>query len=63
MTQQGQTAPFGFFDPLGLSKSVSDEDLKRWRESELKHGRYTITLFEPTPHLSLTLVISPNHHS
>jgi hypothetical protein len=35
----GQTAPFGFFDPLGLSKGASDEDVKRWRESELKHGR------------------------
>uniref|UniRef100_A0A0G4HQ93 Plastid light harvesting protein n=1 Tax=Chromera velia CCMP2878 TaxID=1169474 RepID=A0A0G4HQ93_9ALVE len=32
--------PFpGFFDPLGLSKGKTEEDLKRWREAELKHGR------------------------
>lgn len=29
----------GFFDPLKLSSSVSETELKRWRESELKHGR------------------------
>ena len=23
---------FGFFDPLGFSKGVSDKDAKRWRE-------------------------------
>lgn len=35
----GVTAPFGFFDPLGLSKGKSDATLSMWRESELKHGR------------------------
>ena len=67
----GATAPFGFFDPLGLSKVIpshrgnhneatlpthhwffyphrslcswsqnaADEDIRRWRESEVKHGR------------------------
>eukprot|EP01035_Chromulina_nebulosa_P022855 gene22855-29600_t len=35
----GQVAPTGLFDPLGLSSSISTKDLKRWRESELKHGR------------------------
>lgn len=29
----------GFFDPLGLSQGVSPNTFKRWRESELKHGR------------------------
>eukprot|EP01035_Chromulina_nebulosa_P023110 gene23110-29944_t len=35
----GQVAPTGLFDPLGLSTTASSKDLKRWRESELKHGR------------------------
>jgi len=35
----GVTAPFGLFDPLGLSSSISDRTLKVWREAELKHGR------------------------
>lgn len=35
----GATAPFGYFDPLGLSKGKDIKTLKKWRESELKHGR------------------------
>eukprot|EP01041_Mallomonas_annulata_P007587 gene7587-15548_t len=35
----GQLPPTGFFDPLGLSEGKSDKELRRWRESELKHGR------------------------
>ncbi len=35
----GATMPFGYFDPLGLSKGKSIKELKKWRESELKHGR------------------------
>jgi light-harvesting complex I chlorophyll a/b binding protein 1 len=35
----GATKPFGFFDPLGLSKEASEGDVIRWREAELKHGR------------------------
>ena len=31
--------PFGLFDPLGLSEGATPEDLRRWRESEVKHGR------------------------
>lgn len=34
----GVTAPTGFFDPFGLSQQ-SNADIKKWRESELKHGR------------------------
>jgi hypothetical protein len=35
----GQLAPMGFFDPLGLSTNIDDQEFKRWREAELKHGR------------------------
>jgi len=35
----GAIAPTEFFDPLNLSEGKSDEVLKRWRESEIKHGR------------------------
>jgi len=35
----GQLPPTGFFDPLGLSSTIDRKDFKRWRESELKHGR------------------------
>jgi hypothetical protein len=31
--------PKGYFDPLGLSDTASAANVKRWRESELKHGR------------------------
>ncbi|KAJ1379864.1 chlorophyll a/b-binding protein domain-containing protein, partial [Ochromonadaceae sp. CCMP2298] len=33
------TSPLGFFDPLGLSRDVSEKRLKLWREAEIKHGR------------------------
>ena len=33
-----QEAPFGFFDPLGLTKDVGVETFERCRESELKNG-------------------------
>ena len=35
----GIQAPTGFFDPLGLSKSASDETLAWYRAAEIKHGR------------------------
>lgn len=35
----GIVAPTNFFDPLGLSKNKSDQVMKHYRESELKHGR------------------------
>jgi hypothetical protein len=34
----GASAPLGFFDPLGFSKT-DDATLRKYRESELKHGR------------------------
>lgn len=38
-------APFGdgaIFDPLNLSAGASPEDIKKWREAELKHGRVSM---------------------
>jgi hypothetical protein len=35
----GSTAPLGQFDPLGLTKDMSIEEIKRYRESEVTHGR------------------------
>ena len=35
----GAIGPFNFFDPLNLSAGKSDITIKRWRESEVKHGR------------------------
>ena len=35
----GVTSPFGFFDPLGLSKDLNPVALKKYSEAELKHGR------------------------
>ena len=31
--------PTGYFDPLNLSSGLTLKDIKKWRESELKHGR------------------------
>ena len=33
------SAPLGYFDPLELSKDITEKDFKKYRESELKHGR------------------------
>ena len=35
----GAIGPLNFFDPLNLSAGKSDITIKRWRESEIKHGR------------------------
>eukprot|EP00616_Rhizochromulina_sp_CCMP1243_P010097 CAMPEP_0118961968 /NCGR_PEP_ID=MMETSP1173-20130426/473_1 /TAXON_ID=1034831 /ORGANISM="Rhizochromulina marina cf, Strain CCMP1243" /LENGTH=206 /DNA_ID=CAMNT_0006910177 /DNA_START=30 /DNA_END=650 /DNA_ORIENTATION=+ len=35
----GATAPFGYFDPLGLSKGKTLDQMVTFREAELKHGR------------------------
>jgi len=39
MQQLGALPPFGFFDPLGLSDGKTAAEMKKYRESELKHGR------------------------
>jgi hypothetical protein len=38
-TYPGVTGPIGFFDPLKLSSDITEADFKKYRESELKHGR------------------------
>ena len=35
----GSSAPFRDFDPLGLTSKFSVEEIKRYRESEVTHGR------------------------
>jgi len=35
----GTLGPLGVFDPLGFTTRGSAEEVKRWREAELKHGR------------------------
>jgi len=35
----GVVKPTGFFDPLDLSKDISDEVFAQYRTAELKHGR------------------------
>jgi len=37
--QVGVTAPLGFFDPLGFTKTGDKEGFRILREAELKHGR------------------------
>lgn len=39
----GVTAPFNdVFDPAGLAQTASIEDIRRWRESEITHGRVSM---------------------
>jgi len=38
-TLPGVTAPFGFFDPLNLIDDCAKEEILRFREAELTHGR------------------------
>ena len=35
----GALPPMSFFDPLKISSRVSDDEVKRLREAEIKHGR------------------------
>jgi len=43
--EYGVLKPVGFFDPLGLSKGISEEKFFRWREIEIKHGRVCMVAF------------------
>jgi len=38
-TELGAVGPLGYWDPLGLGKTVSAEKFTRWRAVEIKHGR------------------------
>jgi len=39
LLKAGQTAPMGFFDPVGITSVVSEGTLMFFREAEIKHGR------------------------
>ena len=41
----GDLPPAGFFDPAGLSSTLTEADLKWLRESELAHGRAAMSAF------------------
>lgn len=43
--EYGVLKPVGFFDPLGLSKGISEEKFMRWRTIEIKHGRVCMMAF------------------
>merc|ERR1719506_2594696 len=62
----GATAPFGFFDPLGLSQDVDAGRLAFYREAEIKHGRVAMLasvgfLFQE--HYTFTGIDSPSYVS
>jgi len=38
-SMEGASAPFGYWDPMGISESGSDATLAWFRHAELKHGR------------------------
>jgi hypothetical protein len=40
----GAVAPFGYFDPLSLSKGKTEGECRKIRESELKHGRVAMVV-------------------
>ena len=42
--EAGVTAPFGFFDPIGLCPEDA-KNFRKFRESELKHGRVAMIAF------------------
>jgi len=41
-TELGVQAPFGFWDPMGLSSDGDAENFRRRRQTELKHGRISM---------------------
>ena len=44
-TELGVLPPLGFFDPLNLAASGTQEDFERRRITELKHGRVAMVAF------------------
>ena len=40
---QGDTAPFGYFDPLKITSGMDEDKLKYIREAELQHSRIAMT--------------------
>merc|ERR1712087_122783 len=62
----GVTGPFGFFDPIGLSKDLDDGRLAFYREAEIKHGRVAMlaaTGFLVQEHVTFTGIDSPSYVS
>lgn len=51
----GDTAPFGYFDPLGFSKGKTLEQMTSYREAELKHGRMAMAA-------TLGWIVQPSFH-
>merc|ERR1712113_250287 len=53
-SELGVQAPLGLWDPLGFTKDGSVENFKRWRQTELKHGRVSMlaTMGYITPELT-----------
>ncbi|EOD25560.1 light harvesting protein [Emiliania huxleyi CCMP1516] len=41
-TLPGVTGPLDFFDPLGLTEELTKEEVLRFREAELAHGRVSM---------------------
>jgi hypothetical protein len=41
----GSSAPFGFFDPAGLTIDISEDQYKLFQEAEIKHGRVAMAAF------------------
>ena len=44
-TMPGAIPPVGLWDPLGLSKDLSDNELRWYRAAEIKHGRVCMLAF------------------
>jgi len=51
----GATAPVPYWDPAGLAAKVDDQELQKYREAELKHGRVAMLA-------TLGMVVQENFH-
>jgi len=51
----GAIPPFGYFDPLQMSKGKTLEQVNQWRECEIKHGRIAMAAW-------LGYFVQPNFH-
>lgn len=55
--EYGVLPPVGFFDPLGLSKGISEEKFRRWRTVEIKHGRVAMMAFLGCTNLTRRIMV------
>jgi len=51
----GDTAPFGYWDPLGFSQGKTLDQMVSYREAELKHGRIAMAA-------TLGWIVQPGFH-